>query len=111
MEFQAPQKAVGLAGDKMRFAVVNENREWSEYGTGETTSRMVHPSEVEAEARRRKAALGLDEWRLREYVSGNPVPVRIRQLCEQIDLAALALSRMSKIPGDFRDDLYWPRCW
>lgn len=109
--FQAPQKAVGLAGDKMRFAVVNENREWSEPGVGENIARMVNPAEVEAEARRRKAALGLDEWRLREYVSGNPVPVRIRQLCEQIDLAAQALSRMSKIPVDFRDDLYWPRCW
>lgn len=93
----------------MRFAI--ENREWSEPGLADGPSRMVRPAEIEAEARRRKDALGLDEWRMREYVSGNPVPVRIRQLCEQIDLTAEALLRMSRIPADFRDDIYWPRCW
>ncbi len=108
---KAPQKAVGLAGVNMRFAVVSENREWSEPGRTADTAHIVHSSEVYAEARRRKAALGLDEWRLREYVSGTPVPVRIRQLCEQIDLAAEAMARMSQIPESFRDDLYWPRCW
>ncbi len=111
MVFRAPQKAVCLVGENMRFAEVSDNREWTGSSAGDGITRMVHPSEVEEEARQRKAALGLDEWRLREYVSGNPVPVRIRQLCEQIDLAAQALSRMSKIPSDFRDDLYWPRCW
>ena len=95
----------------MRFAMVSESREWSEPGIVAPEAGAVHPAEVEAEARRRKAALGLDEWRLREYVSGEPVPLRIRQLCEQIDLASTALSRMSSIPSDFRDDLYWPRCW
>jgi hypothetical protein len=95
----------------MRFAVVSENREWSEPGIAQGNSRAVHPSEIEAEARRRKVALGLDEWRLREYVSGTPVPIRIQQLCEQIDFAARALSGMSVIPSDFRDDLFWPRCW
>lgn len=95
----------------MRFAVVSESREWSEPFIVAPVARAVHPAEVEAEARRRKAVLGLDEWRLREFVSGEAVPLRIRQLCEQIDLASLALSRMSSIPRDFRDDLYWPRCW
>ncbi len=95
----------------MRFAVVNENREWSEPGLGRGDGRAVHPREIEAEARRRKAALGLDEWRLREYVTGAPIPIRVNQLCEQIDFAAQALARMSNIPADFRDDLYWPRCW
>ncbi len=93
----------------MRFAI--ENREWSEPGQAIGHSRVVRPMDIEAEARRRKDALGLDEWRMREYVSGTPVPARIHQLCEQIDLAAGALSRMSRIPEDFRDDIYWPRCW
>lgn len=95
----------------MRFAVVSDSREWSEQGLVLTEASSVHPWEVEDEARRRKAALGLDEWRLREYVSGEPIPLRIRQLCEQVDLASMALSRKSNIPNDFRDDLYWPRCW
>lgn len=95
----------------MRFAVVSESREWSEPGVVPGEDHAVHPLDVEAEARRRKAALGLDEWRLREYVSGTPVPIRIQQLCEQIDFAAQAISGMSIIPADFRNDLYWPRCW
>lgn len=95
----------------MRFAVVSESREWSEPGRNTGYDRAVHPTEVEAEARRRKAALDLDEWRLREYVTGVPIPIRIDQLCQQIDYAAQALARMSSIPADFRDDLYWPRCW
>jgi len=66
---------------------------------------------VEAEARRRKASLHLDEWQLREYVTGRPVPDAISQMCRQIDLAAEALLRLSSIPADFADDLYWPRQW
>ncbi|WP_152658751.1 hypothetical protein [Devosia chinhatensis] len=95
----------------MRFAVVNENREWSEPGSARNGGRAVHPLEIEAEARRRKACLGLDEWRLREYVTGEPIPARIHQMCQQIDLAARALSGMSSAPTDFRDDVYWPRSW
>jgi hypothetical protein len=33
------------------------------------------------------------------------------QMCRQIDLAAAALARLSPIPTDFGDDLYWPRTW
>lgn len=95
----------------MRFAVVNDSREWSEPGLAAHKGRAVHRGEVEIEARRRKTLLRLDEWQMREYVSGSPVPDRIRQQCVQIDLAAAALSLMSPIPDDFRDDLYWPRCW
>lgn len=111
MNDQALQKAVACWAAEMRFAVVNDNREWSEPGVAQGNGFMVHPLDVEAEARRRKTALGIDEWRLREYVSGTPVPIRIQQLCEQIDFAARAIAGMSIIPTDFRDDLYWPRCW
>lgn len=95
----------------MRFALVGETREWSEPGTVPSSGLKVHPADIEAEARRRKGALRLDEWRMREYVTGSPVPERVHQLCRQIDLAAEAIARISPIPCDFRDDIYWPRCF
>ncbi|WP_086469516.1 hypothetical protein [Devosia lucknowensis] len=67
--------------------------------------------QVENEARRRKSLLRLDEWELREFVTDRPVPEHIVQLCVQIDLAAAALARLSPIPADYADDLYWPRVW
>ncbi|UYO00453.1 MAG: hypothetical protein KIT02_04340 [Devosia sp.] len=72
---------------------------------------MIGPAQVEAEARRRKTMLRVDEWQLRAYVTGRPVPDRIVQLCEQIDFAARALATMSVIPADYADDLYWPQIW
>lgn len=72
---------------------------------------MVDTVEVENEARRRKTLLKLDEWQLREFVTDRPVPEHVTQMCRQIDLAAQALSRLSPIPADFADDLYWPRMW
>jgi hypothetical protein len=95
----------------MRFAVVEDTREWSEPRRQAADEAPVYVSQVEAEARRRKAMLKLDEWRMREYVTGNPIPARIHQLSQQIDFAALALSSMSRIPSDFADDLYWPHMW
>jgi tRNA(Met) C34 N-acetyltransferase TmcA len=95
----------------MRFAVVEDTREWSEPGRQIAEDAPVYVSQVEAEARRRKAMLKLDEWRMREYVTGNPIPARIHQISQQIDFAAQALSRMSRIPADYADDLYWPRIW
>lgn len=95
----------------MRFATVDERREWSEPAGGVSERRTVHAAEVEHEARRRKTLLHLDEWRMREYVTGRPVPDDVLQLCRQIDLAAEALTRLPIIPADFADDLYWPRCW
>ena len=96
----------------MRFAVINDTREWSEPGTQRGGSGPVVDSEaVEQEARRRKALLHLDEWQLRQYVTDRPVPEHIVQLCRQIDLAAAALARLSPIPADFSNDLYWPRMW
>jgi hypothetical protein len=95
----------------MRFAVVDDNREWSEPQAGTSAARVVDSDEIESEARRRKAMLKLDEWELRQYVTDRPVPEHIVQMCVQIDLAAAALSRLSPIPADFADDLYWPRMW
>jgi hypothetical protein len=96
----------------MRFAVINDAREWSEPGAqGRSTGPRVDSEAVEQEARRRKALLHLDEWQLRQYVTDRPVPEHIVQLCRQIDLAAAALARLSPIPGDFSNDLYWPRMW
>lgn len=97
---------------RMRFVVAGQTREWSEPGTGQgREGPLVNLLELEGEARRRKVAMRLDEWQMREYVSGTPIPERVRQLCQQIDLAAQALARMSPIPKDFRDDVYWPRMW
>jgi hypothetical protein len=95
----------------MRFALVEDTREWSEPVKRVQDDAPVYISQIEAEARRRKQMLRLDEWRMREYVTGTPVPARVHQLCQQIDFAALALSRMSIIPADYADDLYWPRMW
>lgn len=94
----------------MRFAVI-ENREWSHHASVHAPNQTINPTEVDREARRRKALLGLDEWRVREYVTGIPMPSNIRNLCLQIDYAAQALARLSPIPADFTDDLYWPRVW
>lgn len=96
----------------MRYATVEGSLEWAQsVRRAPQDQQTVRQSEVEAEARRRKAALRIDEWQMREYVTGRPVPEEVRQLCTQIDLAAEALARMSSIPCDFRDDLYWPRVW
>ena len=96
----------------MHFALISDSREWSEaLPQPRQNQRLVQQGELEIEARRRKTALGLDEWQLREFVTGAPMPEHIPELCRQIDLAAAALSRMSPIPGDYADDLYWPRVW
>jgi hypothetical protein len=101
-----------LEWQKMRFALVNDTREWSEPEARQSeTGPLVGSSAVENEARRRKAMLKLDEWQLRQYVTDRPVPDHIVQMCRQIDLAAAALARLSPIPSDFADDLYWPRMW
>ena len=97
---------------EMRFAVIRDTREWSEPDSRVAgVSRIVDSVEVEQEARRRKGLLKLDEWQLRQYVTDRPVPDHIVQMCLQIDLAAAALARLSPIPADYTDDLYWPRMW
>lgn len=93
----------------MRFAVI-ENREWSGHSSlSRPLNKGIDPVAVASEARRRKASAGLDEYQLREYVTGLPIPADLRNLCLQIDYAAQAISRLSPIPVDFTDDIYWPR--
>jgi hypothetical protein len=97
---------------KVRFASSSESLEWNEpVLRSRTSGRVVSHLEVASEARQRKAALGLDEWQLREFITGAPVPANIRQACREIDLAADCLGRMSPIPTNFDDDVYWPRVW
>ncbi|NGP17578.1 hypothetical protein [Devosia aurantiaca] len=95
----------------MRFARVEDSLDWSEVPPRREPVRVVMQADVEQEARRRKQGLAIDEWQLREFVSGVPLPDRLVQLCRQIDLASAALSRMSPIPTNFADDIYWPRMW
>ena len=96
----------------MRFAV-DDSREWTEPGYARTASAQtsVFVEDVEAEARRRLKAIKLPEWRTREFITGRPMPEEIRQLAMQIEFAAKAISRLSPIPPDYDDDLYWPRIW
>lgn len=96
----------------MRFAEIGRSREWSGGNQDQWAQQvLVLPEQVEGEARRRKVTLRLDEWQMREFVTNKPIPDRVRHLVEQIDLAASALMRMSPIPSDYRDDVYWPRVW
>ncbi|QQR40654.1 hypothetical protein [Devosia rhizoryzae] len=95
----------------MRIARIKDSLDWSEGELDHKAPRVVQQAEVEQEARRRKQGLAIDEWQLREFVSGVPLPERLVQLCRQIDLASAALSRMSPIPANFADDVYWPRMW
>lgn len=74
-------------------------------------SRPARVEDIEAEARRRLRAIGIDEWRMREFVTGRPMPADICHLELQINFAAQALSRLSPIPADYAADVYWPTHW
>ena len=65
--------------------------------------------DVEAEARRRLRSCRIEEWRTREFITGRPMPDDVRHFAMQVEFAALAISRLSPIPGDFDSDVYWPR--
>jgi hypothetical protein len=95
----------------MRYTDFGNLREWSENTPRAAANRLIGFEEVFAEARRRKVALNIDQWQMEEYVSGDPMPARVQRLCKEIDLAANALSRMSPIPSDFADNVYWPPVW
>ena len=95
----------------MRFAVIEGSREWTEpgrRGPGPATGAVV-VADVEAEARRRLRACRIDEWRTREFITGRPMPDDVRHFAMQVEFAATAISRLSPIPHDFDDDVYWPR--
>lgn len=94
----------------MRFAVIEGSREWTEpVERADSDHKLVQVEEVHAEARRRLRALKLDEWRVREFVTGTPMPDTVRHRSLQIEFAAQAIARLSPIPADFADDIYWPR--
>ncbi|MBN9335185.1 hypothetical protein [Devosia sp.] len=96
----------------MRFAVISGSREWTE-ATPERISaqRPVDVEDVHFEARRRLKSLKIEEWRVREFVTGTPMPDSIRHIAAQIEFAAQAIGRLSPIPLDYADDVYWPRVW
>lgn len=96
----------------MRFAVIEGSREWTEPARpAKESPRAIQVEDVQAEARRRLRAIKLDEWRVREFVTGKPMPDTVRHQSLQIEFAAQAIGRLSPIPEDFADDLYWPRIW
>lgn len=99
------------AGTKVRFAVISGSKEWTEVLPEMRTRRSLDVEDVQDEARRRLKALKVDEWRIREFVTGKPMPDTVRHLALQIEYAAQAIGRLSPIPPDFADDVYWPRVW
>lgn len=64
--------------------------------------------DVRAEAERRMRESGYEDWRVKEYVTGASMPAALRYLQMQIDFVAEAISRLERIPDDFRSDTYWP---
>lgn len=102
-----------VQGTKVRFAVIEESREWTEprRHAFHVAPVAVLVEDVEAEARRRLRAIRVDEWRTREFITGNPMPDDIRHFALQVEFAAQAISRLSPIPEDFDSDIYWPRLW
>lgn len=96
----------------MRFAVINGTREWTEtLPQRALPQHTIDVEDVQAEARRRLRKLKVEEWRVREFVTGAPMPDNVRHLAMQIEFASQAIARLSPIPADFADDLYWPRTW
>ena len=95
----------------MRFAVIEGSREWTEpaWRATSTVQASVLVEDVEAEARRRLRSCRLQEWRTREFVTGQPVPDDIRHYALQVEFAAKAISCLLPIPDDFDSDVYWPR--
>lgn len=104
--------AIGKGRRIVRFAVVNGSREWTETPMLRALpQRTLDVEDVEREARRRLKALKVEEWRVREFVTGAPMPDSVRHLALQIEFAAQAIGRLSPIPADYAGDLYWPRVW
>ena len=94
----------------MRFAVIEGSREWTEPGRrgSAPATGSILVEDVEAEARRRLRTCRIDEWRTREFITGSPMPDDIRHFAMQVEFAATAISRLSPIPHDFDNDVYWP---
>ena len=97
----------------MRFAEIEESREWTE-----PVRLVIKPAmaanlveDVEAEARRRLRACRIEEWRTREFITGRPMPHEVRHYALQVEFAASAISQLSPIPDDYDSDVYWPKFW
>lgn len=75
--------------------------------TAATQSLPITVGDVDAEAKRRLADLGLQRHHDRARATGRAVPrdVRIREL--QIMAIALALANLDPIPDDYCSDSYW----
>jgi hypothetical protein len=65
-------------------------------------------NDVRAEAARRLKAIGYEDWRVREFVTGISMPSALKYLRMQIDFVAETISHLERIPEDFRSDTYWP---
>lgn len=100
-----------VQGTKVRFAVVDGGREWTEPSrlVPQAVPSVATVEDVEAEARRRLRAIKLQEWRAREFITGQQVPADVRHYALQVEFASQAISCLSPIPGDFDSDVYWPR--
>lgn len=97
----------------MRFGVIEGSREWTEpnWSPPQVAPAAVSVEDVEAEARRRLRSIKLNEWRAREFITGQPIPDDVRHYALQVEYAATAIARLSPIPSDFDSDVYWPRLW
>lgn len=95
----------------MRLSVIEGGRGSARQSEHRARDAWVRAADVEAEAERRRREGRVTEWRVREYVTGTPMPPDIKYLELQIDFAARAICRLSPIPADFADDLYWPMYW
>ena len=67
--------------------------------------------DVRREAERRIAETGYERWRNRAVVTGAPIPREIQYLVMQIGYVAEAISRLARIPADYRSDAYWPMAY
>jgi hypothetical protein len=94
---------------QVRLAVIEGGLGYA--GRSERGEDRIRPEDVEAEARRRMREGRVSEWRTREFITGVPMPSDVKYLELQIDFAARAICKLSPIPVDFADDLYWPMCW
>jgi hypothetical protein len=98
----------------LRFAEIEESREWTEPlrpAAVQPAKAAILIEDVEAEARRRLRSCHIEQWRTREFISGRPMPHEIRHFVLQVELAAIAISRLSPIPDDYDSDVYWPQFW
>lgn len=96
---------------ELRLAVVEQSMQWPEPRRHAPRAAPLSTSveDVEAEARRRLRSVKLNEWRTREFITGQPMPDEIRHFALQVEFAAQAICRLSRIPDDFDSDIYWPR--